>query len=632
MGRFEAEAGLCHLVFANEDTYYLSSLLQLNLRQYLYYDLKSKGYGAVYFFSGEAGSFSVVFPDAVSRSVYEGYEEQTAGQKFKTWLLGRKESPEDPGTSVPCGDCGSLFRRVLRIMKGEKKIAFVFQIETFYSLSDCPELIEKLSQSAGSNYNRGHIFLICAPVTAGGSSRLLTDAHGVFRSPLFPEIQRIFSSYKNVQIYERLREELGQRVCFLNLLDRNSVYYMVLHFLAEQGPPMAGFFSAAEDYADFIWAWYHSSSFQKDAGPIFPVNEKRMYSVIQTSLGDREVFRRMNREVIRLRSSMDAGQSLAQWICGHYEMDSWQRLIYEENPILIRLEHLPLPQEWEKEQKLRLPALGQIRRELMKPSTLLQNPREEAYAFACVEHLRTACAREDLLTAEKSLEALRFIVCGFSGAESAKENLEDREELHRSIMQDSEHLYEITRLYQGDRDKIREYTFRLKGCIEEVHRYEKQHGLSDTDYGRMSGEKGGGEISPELHLLSVKKSEAASLWEDIRNRKLLLAQKKRLMDKCRENIRKLEMALTTLAAGSMEHLRENMENASKYVQDALVDHQVMMKNLEDASRELQFTIEEASAMEREDPVNLEDIQKELEELMEEDLSEQETEKAGWTNG
>ena len=172
----------------------------------------------------------------------------------------------------------------------------------------------------------------------------------------------------------------------------------------------------------------------------------------------------------------------------------------------------------------------------------------------------------------------------------------------------------------------------MKGCIEEVHRYEKEHGLSDTDYGRMSGEKGGGEISPELHLLSVKKSEAASLWEDIRNRKLLLAQKKRLMDKCRENIRKLEMALTTLAAGSMEHLRENMENASKYVQDALVDHQVMMKNLEDASRELQFTIEEASAMEREDPVNLEDIQKELEELMEEDLSEQETEKAGWTNG
>ena len=51
----------------------------------------------------------------------------------------------------------------------------------------------------------------------------------------------------------------------------------------------------------------------------------------------------------------------------------------------------------------------------MKPSTLLQSPREEAYAFACVEHLRTACAREDLQTAEKSLEALRFIVCGFSG-------------------------------------------------------------------------------------------------------------------------------------------------------------------------------------------------------------------------
>ena len=146
--------------------------------------------------------------------------------------------------------------------------------------------------------------------------------------------------------------------------------------------------------------------------------------------------------------------------------------------------------------------------------------------------------------------------------------------------------------------------------MRRVHRYEKQHGLSDTDYGRMSGEKGGGEISPELQPSVGEKIGGCQSVEDIRNRKLLLAsRKKRLMDKCRENIRKLEMALTTLAAGSMEHLRENMENASKYVQDALVDHQVMMKNLEDASRELQFTIEEASAMEREDPVNLEDIQK-----------------------
>ena len=308
-----------------------------------------------------------------------------------------------------------------------------------------------------------------------------------------------------------------------------------------------------------------------------------MYSVIQTSLGDREVFRRVNREVIRLRSSMDAGQSLAQWICGHYEMDSWQRLIYEENPILIRLEHLPLPQEWEKEQKLRLPALGQIRRELMKPSTLLQNPREEAYAFACVEHLRTACAREDLLTAEKSLEALRFIVCGFSGAESAKENLEDREELHRSIMQDSEHLYEITRLYQGDRDKIREYTFRLKGCIEEVHRYEKQHGLSDTDYGRMSGGKRRRGNLPGVAPPVGEKNRRLPVCGRISGTESFCWPRRKgswiNTGKLSGNRRWPSPPLLPAAWSICGKIWKTFQ---KYVQDALVDHQVTMKSLEDA--------------------------------------------------
>ena len=50
MERFDSEKGLIHLVFANhEDTYYLDSLVKLNLWQYLYSQLRQQGYKGIYF-------------------------------------------------------------------------------------------------------------------------------------------------------------------------------------------------------------------------------------------------------------------------------------------------------------------------------------------------------------------------------------------------------------------------------------------------------------------------------------------------------------------------------------------------------------------------------------------------------
>ena len=48
--RFDCTNGLFHLVFANDsDRYYTPSLLRLNFRQYLYYELKRAGYTDIFF-------------------------------------------------------------------------------------------------------------------------------------------------------------------------------------------------------------------------------------------------------------------------------------------------------------------------------------------------------------------------------------------------------------------------------------------------------------------------------------------------------------------------------------------------------------------------------------------------------
>ncbi len=634
MRRFDAGDGLCHLVFANEDTYFLGSLLKLNLRQYLYYELKGKGYEGIYFLSGEEGRLFLTFGDAASQAVYERYTEQSAGRKLKNWFWGKEEHADCSGRPLPVSDEIALFNRILRMMKGEKGLAFVFRIETFFCLSDYQELIEDFCRAAQTNYSRGHILLIQSPVMAGGSRRFLTDPRGVFQSPLFPEIQMIFSGNKNVRIYEKLAEVMGQRISFLNTLEREDISRMVRHLLVEQGTAMAGFWTGAEDCADVIWGWYHSSQYRAEAGPILPENEKRLMSAVQTWISDKNNFLKLNREADRLRKLAGGEVSLSQWITGNFLADSWQRLIYEDNVLLNRLDGLAVPLSWRQEGGSWLRTLGQIREELKKPSTMSQNPGEEAYVFECVEHMSLACSRKDRLTMEKSLEALRYGVCDRFSASWPREGENARQELYRSIIQVSEKLYDVTRLYEEDGQKISEYRTRMQACIRAAHDFERDNGLTGQDLrygtGKMSGDN-----SARLHSLSAKKTEAVNLRYNIRSCEHLRAQKEMLMARCRENIQKMEMALSNLAVGSMDNLKENMAYVAKLVQNAAADSNVALAELAEASREVRFTMEEASGMyEEENAMNLADIEREFEELLSEEHSGQgeEIEKAVWING
>ena len=49
MGSFDVKEGAFHFLFAEEDDYYLSSLVQLDLRRFLYYSLKKKNFIGIYF-------------------------------------------------------------------------------------------------------------------------------------------------------------------------------------------------------------------------------------------------------------------------------------------------------------------------------------------------------------------------------------------------------------------------------------------------------------------------------------------------------------------------------------------------------------------------------------------------------
>ena len=52
MGCFESQNGLVQFVFANEDAYFLDSMIRLNLRDYLCHELSRQGYSRIFFIEG----------------------------------------------------------------------------------------------------------------------------------------------------------------------------------------------------------------------------------------------------------------------------------------------------------------------------------------------------------------------------------------------------------------------------------------------------------------------------------------------------------------------------------------------------------------------------------------------------
>ena len=77
MERLNPDSGLCHLVFANDDVYLTESLMRLNLKQYIYYELKKLNYRGIFVLSGDDTHCELSVADAMSMSVYNQYRKKS---------------------------------------------------------------------------------------------------------------------------------------------------------------------------------------------------------------------------------------------------------------------------------------------------------------------------------------------------------------------------------------------------------------------------------------------------------------------------------------------------------------------------------------------------------------------------
>ncbi len=650
MDRFSWEKGLCHFVFANEDMYFLKSLVRLNLRQYLYVQLKKKQYKAVYFISGEEGRYQVEFGDNRSEELYEKYRKQGILNFFRI-----KEEEH----IFSFKNMELFFNQVLEMMKREKNMAFVFEIQMFAEVSSYPELISEIIKQSeknygrehlflihaptaaeGSkryladpsgifqsdlfpliseiikqsekNYGREHLFLIHAPTAAEGSKRYLADPSGIFQSDLFPKIQRIFRK-QNVPIYEKMVDEMENRISFLNDWNRGEIISMLRFLLMGNRQYFQNYLGMEEIYADIILAWYRNEQFRRDYPLGLPENKRYVRKVVYESLLDEHIFSKLHALAKQWYAKLGTKEKVREWIEKTYPSDNMFCFIYEENSLAKKTDKLlktgMLGERLFTDTEKHL--LMKIRQELLKPRMLLEDETAVTYIDQCIEYVQNACVSGNKTLLDKSLEGIEY---RFSSR--CENNLKDRDyvmKLYMDMLQLIKKEWEMEEQIDRDSRKIDEYGILLKEKIRDIHRFESEHPDLMED-----ALQAGKITSGDQHLLAAKKTEAVGIKRSIRNMEYVRASQKETVSKCREYIHKMEIAVN-LTEGRMEPLLENTNYINQLITDAVWSHTQFMNKIEQEDRETQDRMEEMIEQHQLSLDGRESVDLEYEELLQESL-------------
>ena len=603
MDRFSWEKGLCHFVFANEDMYFLKSLVRLNLRQYLYVQLKKKQYKAVYFISGEEGRYQVEFGDNRSEELYEKYRKQGILNFFRI-----KEEEH----IFSFKNMELFFNQVLEMMKREKNMAFVFEIQMFAEVSSYPELISEIIKQSEKNYGREHLFLIHAPTAAEGSKRYLADPSGIFQSDLFPKIQRIFRK-QNVPIYEKMADEMENRISFLNDWNRGEIISMLRFLLMGNRQYFQNYLGMEEIYADITLAWYRNEQFRRDYPLGLPENKRYVRKVVYESLLDEHIFSKLHALAKQWYAKLGTKEKVREWIEKTYPSDNMFCFIYEENSLAKKTDKLlktgMLGERLFTDTEKHL--LMKIRQELLKPRMLLEDETAVTYIDQCIEYVQNACVSGNKTLLDKSLEGIEYRI-----SSRCENNLKDRDyvmKLYMDMFQLIKKEWEMEEQIDRDSRKIDEYGILLKEKIRDIHRFESEHPDLMED-----ALQAGKITSGDQHLLAAKKTEAVGIKRSIRNMEYVRASQKETVSKCREYIHKMEIAVN-LTEGRMEPLLENTNYINQLITDAVWSHTQFMNKIEQEDRETQDRMEEMIEQHQLSLDGRESVDLEYEELLQESL-------------
>ena len=591
MERLNPDSGLCHLVFANDDVYLTESLMRLNLKQYIYYELKKLNYRGIFVLSGDDTHCELSVADAMSMSVYNQYRKKSVfaqifgkGDPVQGTIHMTQEHPEE------------FFECMLQMMQKEKKLAFVFNINVFGMLKRYPQYVNTLCDLQKKNYSKNHMIVILAPTAAEGSMPYFADTESIFRTELFPEIRQIFAMHENVYIYERLRQTLGSGVVFMNYLEYADIQRMVQYFILMYPQYLTTCKNIEADFTDYIWMYYHSNAFKAHEKNKLPDNPYRIMREIENWLVEQSHVNTLIQTIKMYRAQVGFTVPLRRVLSQKYQTNASERLIYEAQDILKQLQHIPdtiLTSDSSLEKTLDISDdLKTVKEKLMRPAITIMPENVENFMNRCVDELGSACMKKDIFSAQKAMNALEFLI-QWRGSENIFSSMTRAEQekvfqyqsdYYIKIISVAEKLGIIAEIYKKAKEELREERLRKRRSMENVEAFLKRFPWVEEEEYKMAGSKET-KVKPEILMLAQLRQAVVVRDKAITEKEYMQTHYKGLMTQYRDNIQKMEMAMNSILIGDLSHLQENMSSAEEIIKQAFMQNDLLMNELSEEHRE-----------------------------------------------
>lgn len=561
MEKFCRNESRIHFLFANEDDYYLDSLVKLDRNQNIYYQLKKSDYKGIYFVREEGTGLTVCTEDEQS---VQQYPREMYQFFLRTYVEAEQESYHGRKIYVMRhANFGDALKRIGRLFGDKKqKHAFVLHIKTFYHI--CQEVVQRENiQKWISSKGQKNIFLLYADICADDSFLYLRDRQGVFCSEMFPEIRRIIDRGLRTSFYEELEVELGKRYMVWNQLGREEIRKMLMRFLLLEHPDDQYRMGRLEDYVDIIYLWHHSKSFNCTYESMFRKNENWSLRQIYENINSREIWQRMDELINQCRDLYGEKISLLTVLCQKYPSDCRCRPVFGIKSNLRRMRMF----SFEGAVEGNLDLMEQIREKMNKVEEEIRTPWCTDTENCCDEEL-TVCVDRlwsmksseyfELEMIDRIMDVMVYSVCS-PDRYREPEIYEKKIKYYEQIAQISELVSETgrsVRKLEAELEDFRRKISRLRNSIQEQAEANPLYQVVLEQV--MEGCKVD-IFSSEISKLNNDKQEMVNLGNHIRHTEKLLAVKRGQLVQYRNAIESLEITVENMTGNIAVKITDAMK-------------------------------------------------------------------------
>lgn len=432
---FNADKGLIHFTFANEDSYIRKSFLLLDRQRYLYSELKERNYEKVIFIDLTTSDYQIVCGDSLAAQMFEQCQKKETKGLFGRLLggFGAESSKEEAYSAcsktyaISREDKHNLIHMIDKMMTSNHRAAFVFSIEAMASFQGISDAVEILEEQSRENYERSNLILIVSATELGASFERLTNRDGIFQSKAFPELREICQDYSDVRLYAKMEQKMPYRISYLNDMKRDEIRSLLVFTILKMDNCVKTRLMNVEDYTDFLWLMIHSAKFasqMKRKDPqlqrIFKTNDRRRFSVLKEILENQAIYERMDFLIKSIREG-DSGTPFKDLVPVEDKGSEYQVYIYQNNPTYEKLNNLTINDITCKKDGLQNPEIREIEntisaicKEMVKPRVISDeenHKRLEEFIQEAIESVIHADLYRDYKTMKIGVDALHYAVC-----------------------------------------------------------------------------------------------------------------------------------------------------------------------------------------------------------------------------